>query len=163
MKWYVYTYRNENNCVYYCGKGVGGRCYSPTDHPELPPKERIVLTYFDTEEEAWECERALIQFWGRKGLDANGVLLNRALGGPGSPGVYKSAETRRKIAESRAANPENLVVRALNWIITKPDGSEIPIRNLKKFCDVNDLNHRNLHAVAVGKRNHHKGYKCRYA
>ena len=49
MKWYVYTYRNENNCVYYCGKGVGGRCYSPTDHPELPPKERIVLTYFDTE------------------------------------------------------------------------------------------------------------------
>lgn len=111
MQWYVYTYRRDDGTVYYVGKGEGGRCYAPKDHPVVPPKERIVLTYFDTEEEAWECERRLIAFWGRKGYEPYGVLLNDALGGPGRPGSRHSAETRAKLAAANKGKKHSAETR----------------------------------------------------
>lgn len=49
------------------------------------------------------------------------------------------------------------------YIITKPDGKEIIIKNLHKFCRKNKLNPGALSQVAQGNVNQHKNYLCRYA
>lgn len=51
------------------------------------------------------------------------------------------------------------------YVITSPDGKEFFVHSLLNFCKNYKeckLDFRNLSACAVGKRNHHKGYKCRY-
>lgn len=54
---------------------------------------------------------------------------------------------------------------AKKFIITKPNGISFVIYGLADFSRKYKnglLDFRLLSAVAVGKRNHHKGYKCRY-
>jgi hypothetical protein len=46
------------------------------------------------------------------------------------------------------------------YIITKPDGGQITIDNLSKFCRENNLNKSTMYLVMNGKRNHHKHFKC---
>ncbi len=48
--------------------------------------------------------------------------------------------------------------RSKEYIITKPDGSEIRIKGLKPFCRQLGLSAAALRTLAKG---HHKGYKCR--
>lgn len=48
---------------------------------------------------------------------------------------------------------------AKNYKLIAPNGESIEIFNLSKFCRDNKLNIGNLHAVILGKRNEHKGYK----
>jgi len=48
-----------------------------------------------------------------------------------------------------------------NYIVTSPDGIEIRVRNLSKFCRDNGLNNKALSNVAYGLCSHHKGWKCR--
>lgn len=52
--------------------------------------------------------------------------------------------------------------KAKYYIVTTPDGEEIGVFNLKKFCRENDIDRRHLHGVIAGKRKHHRGYKARY-
>lgn len=66
-------------------------------------------------------------------------------------GRVVSIETRTKLADRKSK---------IDWLVTKPDGTTILIRNLKKFCRTNNLNHGQMYAVDKGHRNHHKGYKC---
>tara|TARA_R100001082_G_scaffold109045_2_gene85414 strand:+ start:1272 stop:1649 length:378 start_codon:yes stop_codon:yes gene_type:complete len=46
------------------------------------------------------------------------------------------------------------------YIITKPDGGQVTIDNLSKFCRENKLNKSAMYLVMNGKRNHHKHHKC---
>ena len=46
------------------------------------------------------------------------------------------------------------------YIITKPDGGQVTIDNLSKFCRENQLNKSTMYLVMNGKRNHHKHFKC---
>ena len=46
------------------------------------------------------------------------------------------------------------------YIITKPDGGNVTIDNLSKFCRENNLNKSTMYLVMNGKRNHHKHFKC---
>ena len=41
-------------------------------------------------------------------------------------------------------------------------GKEIKIKSLTNFCKENNLQTGNMWKVANNKRNHHKGWKCRY-
>lgn len=49
------------------------------------------------------------------------------------------------------------------WVVTSPTGEEKLIKNLSRFCSDNGLNRGNMIMVAVGKRPHNHGWKCRYA
>lgn len=49
-----------------------------------------------------------------------------------------------------------------DWIITYPDGKQIEITNLEKFCRENKLDASHMGAVATGKEPHHKGFICDY-
>ena len=50
-----------------------------------------------------------------------------------------------------------------SFVVTFPDGREIEIKGLAEFCRQNGLTHSAMSCVAAGKRNHHKGFKCRKA
>ena len=49
------------------------------------------------------------------------------------------------------------------WIVIDPEGNELPIKNLRKFCRENGLNATDMWLVANGRHGKHKGWKCRYA
>ena len=74
------------------------------------------------------------------------------------------AETKQKISESLFGKKNTLIskIKSHDWIIITPDGKELLISNLKKFCFDNNLDRGHMFRVANGTRNHHKGYKCRY-
>lgn len=48
------------------------------------------------------------------------------------------------------------------WIVTNPDGESFEIIGLSQFCRENNLSQGHMHSVASGKRNHHKGWKCKH-
>lgn len=48
------------------------------------------------------------------------------------------------------------------YIVTTPDGEEIEVFNLLKFCREFDLNAVTLYGTISGKYDHHRGYKARY-
>ena len=100
MVFYVYVFLREDRYTpYYVGKGKDYRCTERTGRLIKPPrdKSRIVKIKENlTEEDAFELERTLIKFWGRKDL-GTGVLLNRTDGGEGPAGKVLSEETKNKI------------------------------------------------------------------
>jgi hypothetical protein len=78
-----------------------------------------------------------------------------------------SLETRKKMSRAHLGNKVPQVIRdkmakskSHSWLLTFPDGSKKIIRNLRKFCDENNLSRRALYAVVDGKRRHHKNYCC---
>ena len=108
MRWYVYVWYDSEWMPYYVGKGVGTRCRRRRGIPH-PEEGHVVLKHFELEEQAFEHEKQLISFWGRREFDDNGLLMNRALGGPGAPGVPMSQEHREYVsakASARNRTPE---------------------------------------------------------
>jgi hypothetical protein len=53
--------------------------------------------------------------------------------------------------------------KSKEYIITKPDGTEIEIKNLNKFCRENGLSPSGLGHVANGFASQYKGWLCRFA
>lgn len=52
--------------------------------------------------------------------------------------------------------------RVKNYLITSPEGVNQLVSGLTKFCRDNNLSQPAMTGVATGKRNHHKGWLCRY-
>jgi hypothetical protein len=69
-------------------------------------------------------------------------------------GRYWAWQTTIKEEKNIIANHKQL------YIITKPDGGQVTIDNLSKFCRENNLNKSTMYLVMNGKRNHHKHFKC---
>lgn len=59
---------------------------------------------------------------------------------------------------ARAAN-----TRAKEYVVTTPEGDEIRIRNMRKFCRENGLEQALMAAVLRGRQSHHRGYTARHA
>ena len=157
---YVYIYLNADGSAYYVGKGAANRWRQRRGVP-TPSKDYIQIFYFDTEQEAWDTEVQLIEFFGR--VQDDGCLLNKSTGGAsGTQGVLFSAETIRKRADScRAHFQTHTHPRAHSYEITDPQGNVFVIRGIRKFSRENNLSHPAMCAVAKGKLPHHKGYLCR--
>lgn len=62
-----------------------------------------------------------------------------------------SAETRAKLAISKSK---------IEWLVIKPNGETLVVKNLKQFCRDNGLHSGHMFQVSKGKRPHHKGWKC---
>ena len=88
---YVYVYHNENNEIYYVGKGKGGRAYEPHNNIEVPTdKNKISIVSKDlTEIWAFALERRLIKWYGRKDK-GEGILENKTNGGNGASGAVRN-------------------------------------------------------------------------
>lgn len=75
-----------------------------------------------------------------------------------SRGRKHSPETKEKIRQARLQNN----AATSNWIVTDPDGHEIHISNLSRFCEVNNLSRDRMQQVSKtgGK---YQGWMCRHA
>lgn len=47
-----------------------------------------------------------------------------------------------------------------DWVVTNPNGETFQIKNLRAFCDANNLDRGTMSKVASGDRNHCSGWKC---
>ena len=65
-------------------------------------------------------------------------------------GIKKTQEHKDKISEGNSRK----------WLITKPNGEELEIKNLQKYCKENNLNNSKMCSVASGLRKHHKKHTC---
>lgn len=99
MSFYTYMWlRKKDGTPYYVGKASQlRRAYGNGQHSvNPPPKDRIVVYEWASEQEAFVAEMLLIVCYGRKDI-GTGVLRNRTDGGEGSIGHKPSAETVAKI------------------------------------------------------------------
>jgi NUMOD3 motif-containing protein len=98
---YTYLWLREDGTPYYVGKGLGNRAFTNKDHRVKRPedRDRIILQYFPSEADAFEAERFLIRYYGRKDR-GDGCLRNLTDGGDGVIGHRHSTETIEKIRSS---------------------------------------------------------------
>lgn len=81
-------------------------------------------------------------------LDWRGVGINNR-----SYNVCPTADISKGVAE----------VNSLEFVVTTPNGQELYIKNLAKFCRENSLANTHMFEVAQGVHDQHKGWRCRYA
>lgn len=102
---YTYLWLRENGTPYYAGKGSGIRAFTSWSHGVHKPetKVRIIVQVFISEEEAFEAEKFLINYYGRLDL-GTGCLRNLTDGGENPPrtklGRCVSQRRRRLISET---------------------------------------------------------------
>ena len=79
---------------------------------------------------------------------------------------YKpSAETKAKTSASmkgkKKSNTANMGKDKLKtYLVTTPDGEELIINDMPKFCSTNNLHASLMYRVASGNRKTHKKFKC---
>jgi hypothetical protein len=105
---YTYKYVWEDGTPYYVGKGKENRAFK--DHGEIPvPKDRnriIFLIENVSEKEAFQHEKEMIKFYGRKDL-GTGPLLNKTSGGQGTSCRVITEEDREWRRKAGNKNKEN--------------------------------------------------------
>lgn len=99
MKFYAYIWTREDGSPYYIGKGQGQRAFINGSHSVRKPKDpsRIQIIAALSEDSAYETEKFLIKYYGRKDI-GTGCLRNRSDGGEFSTTGHKhSEETLQKL------------------------------------------------------------------
>lgn len=110
---------------------------------------------------------------------------NSTLGGDGMLGFNHSNQTKTILSEQKKGkklseqarknislghkglkNTKETILKRIesnsqHWIVTTPDNVKMVIKNIKEFCKLNNLSQPAMSMVSSGKRNHHKGYKCK--
>jgi len=134
--YYTYAYLREDKTPYYIGKGRGKRAYDKR-RTIKPPKDKSRIIFLKknlTEAEAFKHEVYMISVLGRKDL-GTGILRNRTNGGEGPSGAVRSAETKKKISETKTGRNSGekhsqfgrtgaLCFNSKAILAIKPDGTE---------------------------------------
>lgn len=108
---YVYVHRRrDTNEVFYVGKGLGKRAWKKTSRSEWWKRIEAksgrsveIVCQRLTEDQAFELERSLIQYYGAE------TLCNLDSGGMG--GKVPSSETRSKMSAASKGRPKSLEMR----------------------------------------------------
>lgn len=84
---------------------------------------------------------------------------------PSKESKMKIAHTRKErgIKPSKKAISKLIESNSKEYIITDPFGVIFNIKNLSKFCRENNLEVKNMSALACGKGKFHRGWKCSLA
>lgn len=116
--YYVYAYIRSKDSVtakagtpYYIGKGRGNRAWAKHDSRAKTPNDYSLIVICETgltEVGAYAIERRLIEFWGRKGIEPNGVLMNLAKGGEGGLGGQSHWPEHVKTSNRRRMKTDNI-------------------------------------------------------
>ena len=133
-------------------KNMLGRCYSEYIHKKQP-------TYIGCNVSKEWLNYATFEKW----YDTNyvdGYELDKDILSSSSRGKLYSKETCKFV--SRKENIDQRVTGKY-YIITLPNGKEIEVYNLTKYCKENNLFQNMMSRVAKGKSKHHRRHLCRYA
>jgi hypothetical protein len=100
MLFYTYLYLRYDGTPEYVGKGVGDRAFRNWYHRIKPPKDRrfIIVQHHESEADAFEAEKFLISYYGRKDT-GTGCLRNLTDGGEGLSGHKHSEQSKAKMRE----------------------------------------------------------------
>lgn len=124
-KFYVYGYYHPiTNILFYVGKGSGHRAYKHLQPARLARSKTYLTNKINkikrlydllptikilhqglTEDKAFEIEKTLIEQYGRKAYDPNGILTNMTTGGEGRIGLRHNAAARLKMSKARKGKP----------------------------------------------------------
>jgi len=75
----------------------------------------------------------------------------------------KKIKIKEERKERKKENNKRKERKGLNtYILTNPNGVEYETDNIYQFSLDYDLSHSHLISVAKGRRNHHKGWNCRF-
>jgi hypothetical protein len=74
-------------------------------------------------------------------------------------GKRLTQETKVNIGISCAKKADDLGITK-RWLLISPNGEQIEIFGLRRFCIENKLDQGNMSRVAQGKKDNHKGWKC---
>jgi hypothetical protein len=143
---YTYLWLRESGLPWYAGKGIGKRAF----RRGCPPPDRIILQYWDTEEEAFEAERFLISYYGRKD-HGTGCLRNLTDGGDGTSGLIRSEESKHRVRLTRLGKKATEGARRKMSLahLGKPSGAEGRRHTLES--------RQKMSLAKLGKKNYHKG------
>lgn len=72
-------------------------------------------------------------------------------------GKKLTSSHKKKISEGLGEFAKKICKK---WIVVTPEGTEIVIENLRRFCANNGLDQGNMAGVARGEHKHCKGWKC---
>jgi hypothetical protein len=170
---YVYMYLTDG-VPWYVGKG----CKYRRRHyqSDIIAKEHarpendsdcIIVKDNLSEAAAFELEIELIAKYKRQ-CDG-GTLLNKCLGGAGTrgfkhdpsrPSAMKgrkhSASAKAKMSQAKQGN--SCRAGTVTYLLTKPDGTQVIVKNLANYCRKHKLNRKCLTNVLCGRSKTHKGY-----
>ena len=107
------------------------------------------------------CKGAKNPFYGRHHSEESKRKISEGQMGDKNQfyGKKHTEETKRKIGEMETGEKNHF---AKEYTITTPEGTELYIKGLRKFCREHNLTHELMSRVARGIQTHHKGYKCIY-
>ena len=100
--YYTYLWLRNDGTPYYVGKGHGNRAFRKGG----PPKDRILIQEFPSEDDAFAAEVFLISYYGRKDI-GTGCLRNLTSGGDGVKKL--SEESKAKIGAARRGKPSGML------------------------------------------------------
>lgn len=107
---YTYIYFRQDGTPYYIGKGHNARAFQRYGrYVHTPPRARILVEHWDSEQKALEMEQWYIRLYGRKDNNT-GILRNMTDGGDGSTGWIPTEENKANISRSltgRTLTPEH--------------------------------------------------------
>lgn len=102
---------------------------------------------------------------GRKHTEETKKKMSEAKKGRKNP---HTKEWNRKIGSAQLGDKNHMYGKygvlhhgSKKYVIVNTNGHEFVVDGLAEFCRNNDLCATNLNMCANGRRNHHKGYKCR--
>lgn len=105
MKYYTYMHCRPDGTPFYFGKGSGVRAYKRGGRNtfwhrivnKYGDRKVVILAKFDSENEAYEHEKFLINCFKSLGF----ILTNYSVGGDGPKGYIQTAEHRKNISKGR--------------------------------------------------------------
>jgi hypothetical protein len=159
-KFYCYFWLREDGTPYYVGKGTRHRAYTKYFHCSDVPKDksRIIIQYYNSEEEALEAEVFFIEYFGR--LDLNTGILRNLTNGGDNPPRYKGKNKKAQCHPDRKHKALGLCQLCYKDKWRRTAG--IPKRELKTHCihghPLDDQNTYILNGVRRCKRCMHRYY-----
>lgn len=138
--------------------------YKHTDEARLKNslKSKLWHSSLSDEERAKRYKSHAIKITGKKVSEATRLKMSVS-----HKGKQPHENSIKNLFEARTKDPDYYFKAAdarakTLYVVTNPEGVEMEVRNMSKFCRENALNQAHMTAVAKGKRLRHKGWLCKY-